>query len=186
MKDNQDDRTVDLFPEDIIITKLRCVSVSLKESKDEVRVSMSLKGYTNARFETDLNNYDYLNAAAEFLVKQCCGYISLARENLAMIDEKYTAEDLCNFRAGAKKPVISGGNISMTYSTQAGFELDDIIVEKATMVKLIAQWVMMLAKGDIDIANGALNTGYLRIVNSGDDVVFAGVNSVSSNNEARH
>lgn len=166
MKDQKDIKTIDLFPEELIITKLRCTSIAMKTGKEETRVNMKLEGYTNARFETDLSNDDYLHAAAELLVKLCCEDAYRAKSYIGMIEEKYSIEDLCVFRAGAKRPCVSGGNISMTYSTAVPFDIDCMIVEKPTLIKLIAQWVMMLAKGDYNKASCAINTGYLRLVNS--------------------
>ena len=173
MKDQNDNNTIDLFPEELIITKLRCTSIALKTGKEETRVTIKLEGYTNARFETDLSNDDYLHAAAELLVKLCCEDADLAKRYINMVDEKYTIEDLCAFRAGAKRPCVSGGNISMSYSTAVPFEIDCMIIEKPTLIKLIAQWVLMLAKGDYTKAEHAINTGFLRLANiDDDDVIF--------------
>jgi len=180
MKDQSDNNTIDLFPEELVITKLRCTSTSLKTTKDETRVNMKLEGYTNARFETDLSNDDYLNAAAELLVKLCCDDSTLARSYIAMIEEKYTIDELCEFRSGAKRPCVSGGNISMSYSTAVPFDMDCLIVEKATLIKLIAQWVLMLAKGDYHTASCAINTGYLGLVNADQKVRSNTQNSHSS------
>ena len=169
MKDHRDIKTTELFPEELIVTKLRCTSVALKQTKDETRVNFRIEGYTNARFETDLSNDDYLNAAAELLVTLCCNDADMAKQALRMVDEKYSIETLCEFRAGAKRPTVSGGNISITYSTAMPFEMDSVIVEKQTMVKLIAQWGLMLAKGDIGQATQAINTAHLRMANADDD-----------------
>ena len=184
MKDESDNNTIDLFPCDLIITKLVCTSIALKRGKEETRVNMRFEGYTNARFETDLSNDDYLNAAGELLVRLCCEDSTLARKYLGMIEEKYTIEQLCDANAGVKKPVVSGGNIGMTFSTAIDFDIECIIVEKPTLIKLVAMWLLMLAKGDSHAASCAINTGYLRLVNSDDDAIFqAGDVTV---NEYRH
>lgn len=166
MKDQSDNNTIDLFPIELQVSKLVNTDMKLKRKKEENRLVMKFEGYTNARFETDLSNDDYLNAAGELLVRLCCEDSTLARDYLAMVQEKYTIEDLCNFRSGAHRPIISGDCISMIYSTQVPFDMDCLIVEKPTLIKLIAQWVLMLAKGDYQTASCAINTGYLRLVNS--------------------
>jgi hypothetical protein len=165
MKDQADNKTADLFPVELSVEKLVCTSTALSRKKEETRVSMRFEGYTNARFETDLSNDDYLNAAGELLVRLCCEDSELAKDYLAMITEKYTAEQLCEARAGAKKPVISGQNIRMVFSTAIDFDIDCIIVEKPTLIKLVAMWLLMLAKGNSRIALCAINSGYLRLVN---------------------
>lgn len=172
MKDQKDNNTLKLFPCDLIITGLKNTDMKLKRKKEETRLVMKFEGYTNARFETDLCNDDYLNSAAELLVRLCCEDSTLARKYIAMIEEKYTIDDLCEFRSGANRPVVSGGCISMNYSTQVPFDMDCLIVEKATLIKLIAQWLLMLAKGDSHAASCAINTGYLRLVNSDDSEIF--------------
>jgi hypothetical protein len=156
---------IELFPNDLIVTKLVCTSTALKRKKEETRVSMRFEGYTNARFETDLSNDDYLNAVGELLVRLCCEDSTLARQYLGAVDAKYTPEQLCEANTGAKRPVVSGGNIGMTFSTAIDFDIDCIIVEKPTLIKLVAMWLLMLAKGDSHIALCAINTGYLRLVN---------------------
>jgi hypothetical protein len=72
MKDQADNKTDDLFPVELSVEKLVCTSTALKRKKEETRVSLRFEGYTNARFETDLSNDDYLNAAGELLVRLCC------------------------------------------------------------------------------------------------------------------
>ncbi len=166
MKDKNDTKTPDLFPSKLVVQQLVCTSTALKRGKEETRVNMRFEGYTNARFETDLSNDDYLNAAGELLTRLCCDDSTLARKYLGMIEEKYTIEQLCDANAGANKPVVSGGNIGMMFSTAVDFDIECIIVEKPTLIKLVAMWLLMLAKGDYDDASYAINTGYLRLVNA--------------------
>lgn len=173
MKDRQDSKTSELFPVDLIITQLRCTSQKLKRGKDETRIELKLEGYTTARFETDLSNNDYLIAAAELLVKLCCDDAIDAKSWIDTVEAKYSIEELCEFRTGAKRPVVSGGNISMSYSTAIDFDIDCLIVEKPTMIKLIARWVLMLARGDSFEAYRAINDGYLRITNRDNVIEFS-------------
>jgi hypothetical protein len=186
MKDKNDTKTPDLFPSELIVTRLFCTSTALKRGKEETRVNMRFEGYTNARFETDLCNDDYLNAAGELLVRLCCEDSTMARKYLSMIEEKYTIEQLCDANAGAKKPVVSGGNIGMMFSTAVDFDIECIIVEKPTLIKLVAMWLLMLAKGDSYAASCAINTGYLRLVNSDDAIFQAGDVTVSAYQHAAH
>jgi hypothetical protein len=165
MKDQADNKTADLFPVELSVEKLVCTSTALKRKKEETRVAMRFEGYTNARFETDLSPEDYLNAAGELLVRLCCEDHELAKQYLETVLAKYKVEQLCDARAGAKKPVISGQNIAMSFSTAIDFELECIIVEKPTLIKLVVMWLLMLAKGDSKAASCAINTGYLRLVN---------------------
>jgi len=51
MKDNNDNKTLELFPNELIVTKLVCTSTALKRGKKETSVNMRFEGYTNARFE---------------------------------------------------------------------------------------------------------------------------------------
>ncbi len=180
MKDPNDNKTPDLFPCDMIVTRLVCTSTALQRKKEETRVAMRFEGYTNARFETDLSNDDYLSAAGELLVRLCCEDSELARQYLETVEDKYTVEQLCDANAGAKKPVVSGGNISMTFSTAIDFDIECIIVEKPTLIKLVVMWLLMLAKGDTTAASYAINTGYLRIVNKDETIFSAGNVTVST------
>jgi len=186
MKDKKDNKTIGLFPCDLVVQKLVCTSTALKCGKEETRVNMRFEGYTNARFETDLCNDDYLNAAGELLVRLCCEDHELAKEYLYTVIAKYTTEQLCDARAGAKKSVISGQNIAMTFSTAVDFELECIIVEKPTLIKLVVMWLLMLAKGDSHAASCAINTGYLRLVNSDDAIFQAGDVTVSAYSHGTH
>jgi len=186
MKTQSDNNTIDLFPEELLITKLRCTSIALKRGKEETRVNMRFDGYTNARFETDLCNDDYLNAAGELLVRLCCDDSNMAKEYLYTVIAKYTTEQLCDAKAGAKKPVISGQNIGINFSTAIDFDLECIIVEKPTLIKLVVMWLLMLAKGDSQAAFCAINTGYLRLVNSDDAIFQAGDVTVGAYSHGTH
>lgn len=179
MKDQTDTKTSDLFPEELIITKLSCSSLRLKETKDGQRVEMKLSGMTTARFETDLSNDDYLTAAAEFLVRLSSHDEKLAKSYIDTTEAKYSLEELCEFRAGANRPVVKNGCISLTFSTALDFYLDCVIVEKATLIKLIAKWVIMLAKGDSLTCYRAINQGYLRLTNYYSDGVVVSISKAA-------
>jgi len=165
MKDKNDLKTQELFPVELQITRLICNSIRAKVKKEETRFEFGLQGGTNARFATDLKPDDYLVGAAEYLVELCANSERLAKQKIDEVYEKYNPEELVDMMAGVGKPAVSGGTISMTFSTAIPFFYNGVIVEKDTLIKLIAAWVLTLAQADIDNAYYAINSGYLRIVN---------------------
>ena len=54
MKDHENNKTADLFPEDLIISRLMCESIKTKSTKEGVFFQMRLQGMTNAMRESDL------------------------------------------------------------------------------------------------------------------------------------
>ena len=172
MKDHDDQKTADLFPEELIITRLMCESIKAKATKDGVFFQLRLQGVTNATRETDLRPNDYLIGAAECLVELCANSERKAKEFIYQQREKHTDEQLVELMTGARKPVVKNGIISMTFETIITFEYRGVIVGRDSLVELIALWVLTMCKGDIDETYSAVNEAYLRIINRDNVVQF--------------
>lgn|SRR5574343_157564 len=172
MQNQTDNKTSDLFPEDLIISRLMCESIKAKSTKEGVFFQFRLQGMTNAMRESDLRPNDYLIGAAEYLVELCENSERRAKQLIEWQREKHTDEQLIELMTGARKPVVKNGTIGMTFETIIQFEYRGVIVEKESLVKLIALWVLTMCKGDIDEAYFAVNEAYLRIVNRDNVVQF--------------
>lgn len=172
MKDLKDQKTADLFPEELIITRLMCESIKAKSAKEGVFFQLRFEGMTNAMRESDLCPKDYLIGAAECLVDLCANSERKAKDLIYQQREKHTDEQLVELMTGARKPVVKNGIISMTFETIIEFDYRGVIVEEESLVKLIALWVLTMCKGDIDKAYFAVNDAYLRIVNRDNVVRF--------------
>ena len=172
MKAHDDQKTADLFPEELIITRLMCESIKAKTAKEGVFFQLRLQGMTNAMRESDLRPNDYLIGAAECLVDLCANSERKAKELIYQQREKHTDEQLVELMTGARKPVVKNGIISMTFETIIEFEYRGVIVEKESLLKLIALWVLTMCKGDIDDAYFVVNEAYLRIINRDNVVQF--------------
>lgn len=172
MKDHEDQKNTDLFPEDLTIARLMCESIKAKPTKEGVFFQLRLQGMTNAMRESDLRPNDYLIGAAECLVDLCANSERKAKDLIYQQREKHTDEQLVELMTGARKPVVKNGIISMTFETIITFEYRGVIVEKESLVKLIALWVLTMSKGDVDDAYFAVNEAYLRVVNRDNVVQF--------------
>lgn len=172
MRDQADTKTSDLFPEDLIISRLMCESIKAKPTKEGIFFQLRLQGMTNATRESDLRPNDYLIGAAEYLVELCANSERKAKDLIYQQREKHTDEQLVELMTGARKPVVKNGIISMTFETIITFEYRGVIVEKESLVKLIALWVLTMCKGDMLEASIAVNEAYLRIINRDNVVQF--------------
>lgn len=162
----------DYSPTEHKVGCLACVGNELKPTKDGQRIEIKITGMTTARFITDLCNDDYLIGVAELLIDLCSNDDQKAKSWIDTIEAECEIKDLVDAMTGANNIKVKGGFISMKYSTLMDLAIDGVIVDKYKLIRPIAKWLVMLAKGNYSKCYSAISDGYLRIVNRDNIISF--------------